>query len=162
MERDVEHDDCIPAELLLHASLFAYQRAHGKIAGTARSAILQLAIPYLIDMVAISGLPDIRNETGIKNTIGTYISMVKKGGYIKDAELRQVSDTTCVFEVRGCSFAVRGHKIFRDGGLICPFAMLAAAVISHNTNVPLSIEDSVFSENGSSTSITIRKDIKPT
>ncbi|HIH44324.1 MAG TPA: hypothetical protein HA257_04355 [Candidatus Methanoperedenaceae archaeon] len=118
MKHDVENNDCIPVALLLHASLFAYQRAHG---------IFQLAIPYLIDMVAVSGLQDIRNEMSIGNTIGTYISLVKKGGYIQDAELRQVSDTTHIFEVRGCSFASSGHSIFRDSGLICPFALLASS-----------------------------------
>ncbi len=142
--------------LLMHATLFSYQKSYDKMVGAASSAILRFAIPYLSEILSLTGLPDIRKEKSLEDNISTYISMVKESGYVVDALFSQKDDNTYVFEMKQCHFAYKGHKIFNEGGLICPFAILAATVLFMKTEQPITVENSDFNETGSITKITVQ------
>ena len=76
-----------------------------------------------------------------------------------DAGLNQNGDNSYIFEVKECKFASSGHDIFREGH-ICPFAILAAAVIFYKTGAQILIEDSEFNDMGSKTLITVHERTK--
>ncbi len=59
--------------------------------------------------------------------------------------------------MKQCHFAFKGHKIFNEGGLICPFALLAASILSIETESPISIEESKLLDTGSLTKIIVQR-----
>ncbi len=157
MSTITEHRGCNSAALLIHTAFFAYQKSHGRMVGTSSGAILKLAVPYLSKMIYLAGLPDLRKEKGLKDNMSNYISMVKESGYVVDAKFLQTGDNTYSFEMKQCHFAFKGHRIFNEGGLICPFALLASAILSIETESPISIEESKLSDTGSLTMITVQR-----
>lgn len=154
MVESKEYEAFVQAALLLHATLFSFQKAYGKMVGQASKSIVRYSLLYLDDILRIQRLPVIDKKKSIEENMAVYISMVKKTGYIGDASLSQKSENSYLFEIKNCRFATRGHEIFKSG-LICPFAVLAASVIFHKTDALISVGDSKFSNTGSRTIITM-------
>lgn len=144
------------AALMIHLALFAYQRSYGEMVGTASDAILRFAIPSLSEMISLAGLPDIGKEKSLEDNMNIYLSMVKEIGYVVDARFSQKSDNEFVFEMNQCHFAFKGHRIFNEGRLICPFAILAATVLFVKTGSSISLEPTKFYETGSITKISLK------
>jgi hypothetical protein len=120
--------------------------------------ILRFTIPYLSEILSLTGLPDIMKEKSLEDNMSIYISLVKESGYVVDALFSRKDDNTYVFEMKQCQFAYKGHRIFNEGGLICPFAILAATVLFLKTEKPIKVEDSIFNGTGSITSITVTRE----
>ena len=140
--------------LLFHLTIYAYQESYGKMVGSGSRAILTYAIPYLTEMLKHLGMPELSQSKSIDENISIYISLVKESGYILDAGLNHNVDNSYIFEVKDCKFASEGHDIFK-GGHVCPFAILAAAVIFYKTGAQISMEDSEFNDMGSKTLINV-------
>ena len=142
--------------LLFHLTIYAYQESYMKMVGSGSRAILTHVIPYLTEMLKHLGMPELSQKKSMDENMSIYTSLVKESGYIGDAVLNNDGDNSYIFEVRDCRFASGGHEIFKEGH-ICPFAILAAAVIFYKTGAVLSIEDSEFNDSGSKTLITVRE-----
>lgn len=142
--------------LLFHLTIYAYQESYLKMVGSGSRAILIHAIPYLTEMLKHLGMPELSQEKSMDENMSIYTSLVKESGYIRDAVLKNNGDNSYIFEVRDCKFASAGHEIFKEGH-ICPFAILAAAVIFYKTGAVPSIENSEFNDIGSNTLITVRE-----
>jgi len=154
MKKELKSEELYSTAILLHVTIFAYQKSYENIVGSGSRAILTHAIPYLAEMLKHLGLPELSLSKSLDENISTYISLVKQSGYICDAKLRNDGKNSHIFEVKECQFASCGHKIFKDRH-ICPFAILAASVIYYHTGAPISIDNSEFSDTGSNTLITV-------
>ena len=142
--------------LLFHLTIYAYQESYMKMVGSGSRAILTHVIPYLTEMLKHLGMPELSQKKSMDENMSIYTSLVKESGYIGDAVLNNDGDNSYIFEVRDCKLASEGHELFKEGH-ICPFAILAAAVIFYKTGAVLSIEDSEFNDSGSKTLITVRE-----
>jgi hypothetical protein len=158
MNWELESKGCNSVAILIHAALFSYQKAYGRLAGDSSRAILSSAISYLIDLVDMAGLPEIRKEKSIDDNMSVYTSMLKESGYIGEALLRKKKDNIYSFGIVQCRFAFKGHRVCH-GGLICPFAILAASIIYFKTDCPVSIDESRFTKTGSQTRIAVGEEI---
>lgn len=145
--------------LLLHLTIYAYQESYKNMVGSGSRAILTYAIPYLTEMLKHSELPELSQDKSIDDNISIYVSLVKESGYVMDAVLNHNGDNSYIFELKDCKFASQGHDIFKEGH-VCPFAILAAAVIFYKTGAHISIEDSEFNDIGSKTLITVHEQTK--
>lgn len=155
MKTKSEKPGYISTILLIHAAIFAYQKSLGKMVGSGSGAVLRFAIPYLSEMMDMEGLPDIRKEKSLDENMSIYLGVIKESGYVMDAVFSKIGNNKYTFEMEQCHFASKGHKIFTEGNLTCPFAILAAAVLFMKTEANITLEESKFNENGSLTNITI-------
>jgi len=144
------------AAFLFHLTIYAYQESCKNMVGSGSRAILTYAIPYLTEMLKHLEIPGLSQAKSMDENISIYLSLVKESGYVMDAGLIRNRDNSYTFEVKKCKFASMGHDIFKEGH-ICPFAILAAAVISYKTGDQISIGDSIFNNMGSKTLITVHE-----
>jgi hypothetical protein len=142
--------------LLFHLTIYAYQESYKNMIGSGSRAILKYVIPYLTEMLKQLGMPELSQSKTMDENMSIYISLIRDSGYILDAGLKLNGDNSYIFEVKDCKFASGGHDIFKVGH-ICPFAILAAAVIFYKTGAQISIEDSEFNEIGSKTLINVHE-----
>lgn len=142
------------AAFLLHLTIFAYQKSYEDMVGRGSRAILNLTIPYLSELLKNTGLPRLSKEKNIDENMLSYISFVKQGGYIKDVIMKPQGDNAYILKVKDCGSAKCNHKIFKENH-ICPFAILAAAVVYYVKGSHISIGDSQFDDSGSKTLLTL-------
>jgi hypothetical protein len=154
MNKETKIQDFHSAALLLHLTIFAYQKSYVDMVGSGSKAILTLTIPYLSELLKNTGLPQLSKEKNIDENMFSYISFVKKGGYIGDVIMTPEGDNAYNFEVKDCGSAYCNHKLFKENH-ICPFAILAAAVVYYTTGSQISISDSQFNDSGSKTLLTL-------
>ena len=112
-----------------------------------------------MEMLSYMELPQLSKNKSINENISTYISMITRNGYIRDANFKHEGASTYSFEMLDCTLAPSNHKIFKMG-YICPFAILAAAVVFYKTGTHIKIEESVFSETGSKTLFTLQEKVR--
>jgi hypothetical protein len=145
--------------LMFHMTIYAYQKSIGNIVGNGSGAILSFVIPYLMEMLSYMELPELSKSKSIDENISAYLSMINENGYIMDANLIRESDNAYTFEILNCKLAKCNHTIFKSG-YICPFAILAAAVVFYKTGANISIKESIFNETGSKTLFTLHEKVR--
>lgn len=154
MKKESKTNEFQSTSLLLHLTIFAYQKSYADMVGSGSKAILTLIIPYLSELIKTTGLPQLSKEKNIDENMLSYITFVKQGGYIGDVIIKPQGDKAYNFEVKDCGSAHCNHQLFKDSH-ICPFAILAASVIYYTTGSQVSIENSEFSDSGSKTLLTL-------
>lgn len=150
MERKLTFQD-IPA--LLHSSLFAFEKAHGRLTGSTSRAILQLIVKELPKILQKDGHYVIDDSLSIEKNMQQFRDYLDNKEYFEDVKFERSNDAF-IFEIEGCVFAKSGvHETLEPEKSTCPFATIAAAVLFYQTGKNLTIEDSEFRKTGTKTVI---------
>jgi len=158
MNQEPQNKDLDSTVFLLHMTLYSYQKSIDNIVGNGSRAILTFGIPYLMEILRYGELSELNKSKSIDENMTSYLSIIKKNG-IKDAKLKRESENVYSFEIKECDFAQRNHKIFKSDS-ICPFAIVAAAIVFYKTEAHISIQESILNKQGSKTMFTLHEKIR--
>jgi hypothetical protein len=73
MKKESKTNEFQSAALLLHLTIFAYQKSYADMVGSGSKAILTLIIPYLSELIKNTGLPQLSKEKNIDENMLSYI-----------------------------------------------------------------------------------------
>lgn len=148
MDRKLTFQD-IPS--LLHSSLFAFEKAHGRLTGSTSKAILQLIVKELPKILQKDGHYVIDKRLNIEKNMEQFRDYLDNREYFENVKFERFNDTF-IFELEGCVFAKSGvHETLEPEKSTCPFATIAAAIIFYLTKKNMTIGDSEFNKTGTKT-----------
>jgi hypothetical protein len=144
---------------MLHALLFAYEKVFLNFYGKEEAKKL---ITYLIEEL-IPVLYDEKNlvvdkNLGIDENMKRFAHYISNETYIKGLKFDKINDNEFSIDIDECTFAKEGiHTILSMKGGSCPYALLAAAVLSsiEGEDQYIKIGESEFTELGSKTILKI-------
>ena len=147
---------------ILHGITFGYEKAAKELLGT--PAMFKYVVPktykFLEKMmedvigVKLESLKELDLSTALKR----FSDHAKKIGMAEKIKIDWKSDSEVVIESINCSTA-KVRSIMDPKELeyaICPWAIMAAAIVNQSTGKELTIEPSIFNEIGASTKIILK------
>jgi hypothetical protein len=145
---------------MLHALLFAYEKVFLKFFGKEEAKKL---FSYLIEEL----IPILYNEKNlvidknlsIEENMERLKYFLSNEAFIKGLKIEKVDDKKFVVDIEDCEFAKEGiHEILNMEGGSCPYALIAAAVLTsvEGAEQYIQIGESDFTELGSKTYLHIK------
>lgn len=142
------------AATLLHAILFAYQKANRDILGPGAAIFVD---PILDIINKISEKYDIAMIQGsdIDEVLENYVKILMMSGLAKRATIEKQPQRGYILKIEGCAFNQNNevHELLTPKDVTCPWAMIAMAIYSKYTGRKIQVTDSTFEKDLSVTKI---------
>lgn len=145
-------DDLEKIAFLLHHIVFSYEQAYEKLIGTASRAILQELVKGLEWTFETGDFGKISKSNSLHENVSAFIDQLNSSGYFENIRLEYMSNSY-LLEIQKCIFTQKYPHSSNLKKHVCPFAILAAAVIHYSNGGLLRINETDFNEDGSRTVI---------
>lgn len=139
---------------LLHTCFFGFERAHGKLTGRGSRAILQYVVKGLPRILHHRDQHLVQEDAPLEENLARFNNYFSRSELFDSVELRREDEDKYCFVIEGCPLADGVHEIL-DPDAVCPFAIVAASVLYHLTGQDVSIQDSNYTDDGTTTRIEI-------
>jgi hypothetical protein len=144
---------------MFHSLLFAYEKVFLNFYGKEESkALFSYLIEELIPILYDEKNLVVDNSLSIEENVNRFAHFISNDDFIKGLKFTKISDNEYTISLEECAFAKEGiHSILDMKGGSCPYALLAAAVLSsvEGEDQYIQIGESEFTELGSKTILKI-------
>ncbi|MEM3626639.1 MAG: hypothetical protein QXZ25_01285 [Candidatus Bathyarchaeia archaeon] len=137
---------------LLHAILFAYQKAVKDILGTGAAIFVH---PVLDTMKRINEKAGVNLLKGrdIDEVFENMSVIMPTTGIIREFRFEKLAPERYVLHVDGCVWAPHIHEELKPKDVTCPFALMAMAVFEKTLKKKVKVTDSEYYKEGTKTLI---------
>lgn len=143
---------------LLHSCFYAFERAHGKLTGSASKEILREIVEDLPDILHFRGEHIVDDSLPLDENLRRFEEYLSDLQVFENAEFKEGGGGRYRFVVEGCALGRSGtHDMVRTNESTCPFAIVAASILYYLTKQDVHIHESEYFPGGTATLIQIQE-----
>ncbi len=137
---------------LLHNLLFSYQKATKGILGTGQEVFYHPTIDLLLKIEANAKLKLVSAET-LDEALANFQTFLVKAQVMKNFAVNKKENGKYTVSVEGCVWANHIHRELEPKDVICPWAMIAMAIVQKFKVERMTEGESKYLSDGSETAI---------
>jgi hypothetical protein len=148
----LEYSEALDVGTLLHNLLFSYQKAATDVLGESQEVFYHPTIDILLKIEEDAKLQIITAKS-LDEALNNFSIFLKKSGVMNDFIIKKDNNEVYTVTVQKCLWANRIHRMLKPADVICPWALIATAIIQKYKGMRLEETKSTYLENGSETTI---------
>ena len=137
---------------LLHNLLFSYQKAAKGILGSGQEVFYHPTIDLLLKVETNSNLKLVSAQT-LDEALTNYSTFLTRAGVMRNFKVNKNENCKYTVAVEGCVWASHIHHELGPKDVICPWAMIAMAIVQKFKGERLTETESKYLPDGSETII---------
>lgn len=135
---------------LLHNLLFSYQKSTKQLLGTSYDVFYHPTIDLLLKIEERSKLKLISADT-LEEALTNYATFLTRAQVLKNFEVKNVDKSKLNVATEGCIWANHIHSELSPKDVMCPWALIAMAIVQKFTGLRLKETESNYTDNGANT-----------
>lgn len=147
----MEYSEALDVATLLHNLFFSYQKAATDILAESQEVFYHPTIDILLKIEEDAKLKIITAKS-LDEALNNFSIFLKKTGVMNDFSVKK-DDEVYIVTVQKCLWANRIHRMLKPTDVICPWALIATAIIQKFKGMRLEETKSTYLENGSETTL---------
>jgi hypothetical protein len=147
-----EYSPAYDVGTLLHNLLFSYQKATTEVLGDGHEVFYHPTIDLLLKIEEHAKLELVSAKT-LDEALTNFSTFLAKAQVLQNFTFKKDNDGKYTVTVEGCVWANYIHKELKPKDVICPWAMIAMAIVQKFKNVRLEETKSNYSSDGTQTVI---------
>jgi hypothetical protein len=137
---------------LLHAILFAYQKAVKDILGTGAAIFVHPVLDTIKRIKERAGVNLIKGRN-INEVFENLSRIMPTMGIVRGFRFEKMATERYVLHVDGCVWAPHIHEELKPKDVTCPFALIAMAIFEETLKKKVKVTDSEYHKDGTETVI---------